>query len=82
MDRTFFVFVDTDDQAVFINTSQIRQVVVGKDECEICFSETHRIRLTGIGMAAFLERMRERSVALNGEPIDKLIGGPKSESSS
>lgn len=70
MERNFFAFVDADGQNIFINAEQIRQVTLSPNGCEIWFSETHRITLTGIGMAGFLERIGERAIALNGEPIN------------
>jgi len=69
MERPFLVFTDANDNCIFINPEQIRQVIVSENGCEIWFSDTHRISLTGIGASAFSERMRERAIALNGDPL-------------
>jgi len=68
-ERHFLAFADSEGQNIYINVLQIRQVILSEEHCEVLFSDTHRIRLAGVGMVAFLERLAERSIALNGEPI-------------
>jgi len=84
MERHFFTIEsNADGTLIFVNWDLIRQVNVKAGICQIIFSETHTVNLSGDGAKDFMQRLCERTNVLNGEPIqDPWLNPPTSESSS
>ena len=70
IERPFIAFT-SEGRNVYINTAQIRQVVLSDDGLDIEFSETHKIHLDGVGAVRFAERLVDFGIALNGEPLTR-----------
>lgn len=72
-DRNFIAFLDNHQNPTFINIDQIRHAVLsfkdGEGSCDVMFDPDHKITIKGLGAVALYDRLVERSIALNGDPI-------------
>ena len=77
-DRIFIGFVDNEQRHVMINVAQIRYASFRKEGddtiCSLMFSESHTIELHGQPALIMMDRLMERGLALNGEPLSSAEG--------
>jgi len=79
MEQNFVALADIGRHCnTYLNLNLIRQASLKADgSCEIMFSEEHRVTLSGVAALALIERLSERSTALNGEPLTFPITNPQ-----
>jgi hypothetical protein len=77
-DRIFIGFVDNEQRHVLINLALIRHASFRKEGddtiCALMFSESHTIELHGQPAVIIMDRLMERGLALNGEPLSFADG--------
>ena len=68
-DRDFIAITDGNDKNACVNLSLVRLATFDEMGCHLHFTESHKVTIGGLGGLAMMDRISDRTLALNGEPI-------------
>jgi hypothetical protein len=78
--RNFVSIVSSEGKVLLVNLAQVRMVdEIEAEHCRLWFSEVNIVDASGPGATTLIKRLTERSIDLNGSPLDLAMKQAESQ---